>query len=114
MLAEAVEDEIFACTEQLIDLVNEKQENDSKGDRSQAELTTRQTKNIERKIRELRERNQFLQSQYNDLVSGRSSSLLNTVNSVGDSTIIDDANSSKKINDDDVESNLDVDDASYN
>ena len=91
MLAEAVEDEIFAGTEQLIDLVNERQKtnndvaiDDDDDENNPSELNSR-NKNIgiEDQIRDLRERNQFLQGQYNDLVSGRSSSLLNTVNSVG-------------------------------
>jgi 4-diphosphocytidyl-2C-methyl-D-erythritol kinase len=87
MLAEAVEDEIFSCTEQLIDLVNEQLDHDSSNiNSSQSSLNQRQKKDIANKIIDLRERNQFLQAQYNDLVSGRSSSLLNTVNSVGVST----------------------------
>jgi hypothetical protein len=111
MLAEAVEDEIFACTEQLIDLVKEQQENNVKDDGNQSELNQRQrTAAIEDKIRDLRERNHFLQGQYNDLVSGRSSSLLNTVNSVGDSTAMASAELNDAIG---KESNIDNDDANY-
>jgi hypothetical protein len=114
MLAEAVEDEIFACTEQMIDLVNEQQENDVIDDSNQSELSSRQNTIIENKIRDLKERNHFLQGQYNDLVSGRSSSLLNTVNSIGDSTTIEDSYSSVEQNNTDGEIKFDSDDASYN
>ena len=93
MLAEAVEDEIFSCTEQIIDLVNEQLEYDVNNDNSnQSALNTRQKSDIKSEIVDLQERNQFLQSQYNDLVSGRPSSLLNTVNSVGASTAFDGLN----------------------
>ena len=99
MLAEAVEDEIFCCTEQLIDLVNEQMEHESNNDNVLSELNARQQNDIEKEILDLRERNRFLQAQYNDLVSGRPSSLLNTVNSVGGSTATGESNSSSDIDD---------------
>ena len=117
MLAEAVEDEIFFCTEQMIDLVNEQLEHDttnSNSDNNQSASKTRPKKNIEVEMLDLRERNQFLQTQYNDLVSGRPSSLLNTVNSIGGSTNLLNGSNSPMIDndDDDGQSKSGNDDAS--
>lgn len=69
MLAEVVEDEIFMVSEQIVDLV---QKNGGKSD----------TENYEEQVKELKSRNVFLQQLYRDLVSGRPSSLLNSVDSV--------------------------------
>jgi hypothetical protein len=66
MLAEAIEDEMFVATEQLEDLY------DGKEDLSDQNRGT---------ARELTQRIASLQSQYNELVSGRSSSVLNVLES---------------------------------
>jgi archaellum component FlaC len=70
MLAEVVEDEIFSVTEQMIDLVQ------------RFEAQSDGIEKFEKQVKALKTRNSFLQQQYNDLVSGRPSSLLNTVDSV--------------------------------
>ena len=110
MLAEAVEDEIFVCTEQIIDLVQEQQDADFRNDSNQSASISRQKKDISNEIRDLKERNQYLQGQYNDLVSGRPSMLLNTVDSFDDSTNLGGSYSTGN----DSESNIHDDDASYN
>ena len=112
MLAEAVEDEIFVCTEQIIDLVQEQQEADFRNDSNQSASISRQKKDISNEIRDLKERNQYLQGQYNDLVSGRPSMLLNTVDSFDDSTNLGGSTGNSTGNY--GENNIHDDDASYN
>jgi hypothetical protein len=70
MLAEVVEDELFSVAEQMVDLV---QKNDAQSNGVEW---------YEEQVKELKTRNSFLQKQYSDLVSGRPSSLLNSVDSV--------------------------------
>jgi hypothetical protein len=68
MLAEAIEDEMFVATEQLEDLY----------DGNDANSVSDQNRGT---ARELTQRIASLQSQYNELVSGRSSSVLNVLES---------------------------------
>lgn len=80
MLAEAVEDEIFTVSEQIVDLVK------------QNEAQAIGLRAFEEQVRELKTRNTSLQKQYSDLVSGRPSSLLNSFDFVtvdGDNSMSD-------------------------
>jgi hypothetical protein len=73
MLAEAIEDEMFVATEQLEDLYQGSDDDNSLSDQNRGTA------------RELTQRIASLQSQYNELVSGRSSSVLNVLESaIGD------------------------------
>jgi hypothetical protein len=73
MLAEAIEDEMFVATEQLEDLYQGSDDNNALSDQNRGTA------------RELTQRIASLQSQYNELVSGRSSSVLNVLESaIGD------------------------------
>jgi hypothetical protein len=71
MLAEVVEDEIFTVSQQIVDLVLQ----------NEAQSVVEKYDEV---MKELNYRNFFLQQQYNDLVTGRPSSLLLSVDSVTD------------------------------
>jgi hypothetical protein len=77
MLAEAIEDELFVATEQLEDLYN--QSSTSSPSTSSVSNDDAETRNT---AVELAKRIRSLQAQYNELVSGGSSSVLNVLESI--------------------------------